>query len=83
VAFEIISFDSPVSGTNVIEWVLSGIISTSPLNQTTVGVGIPLTRQFNSVDALHLAIFGFIGSMNIGASPDSSFSNNGKIKIIN
>jgi len=59
--------------------VLSGIISISPLNQTTVGVGNPLTKQFNSVDALALAIFGFIGSTKIGASPDSSFSNQGEM----
>lgn len=49
----------------------------------TVGVGIPLTKQFNSVDSLALAIFGFIGTTNIGASPDSSFSNKWKIQIIN
>jgi len=79
VAFEIISFDSPVSGINIIECVASGIISTSPLIQTTLGVGIPLTKQFNSVDSLALAIFGFIGSTNIGASPDSSFSKKWKI----
>jgi len=60
---------------------VSGIISTSPLNQTIVGVGIPLTKQFNSVDELALAIFGFIGSTNIGASPDSSFSNKRKMYI--
>jgi len=57
----------------------SGIISSSPLSQTTVGVGIPLTKQFNSVASLALAIFGFIGSTNIGASPDSSFSNGRKL----
>jgi len=45
----------------------------------TVGVGIPLTKQFNSVDSLALVIFGFIGTTNIGASPDSSFSNKWKI----
>jgi len=50
------------------------MISSFPRHQITNGFGVPLTVHLSSVISFDLAIFGFTGCTNVGASPSSSFS---------
>uniref|UniRef100_A0A8D8QRS5 Uncharacterized protein n=1 Tax=Cacopsylla melanoneura TaxID=428564 RepID=A0A8D8QRS5_9HEMI len=65
---------SPVSGINTIVCSLSGIISSWARYHATDGVGRPVTVARSVAGAWASAMTGLRGLINLGASPDSSFS---------
>lgn len=69
-----VNVDSPVSGINLTVCVSSGIISSFPRHQITVGIGLPVTKHRRTVVWSGFANTGLIGSMKVGATPKMSSS---------